>query len=81
MVNGPLLESLRTDSAIEQITLGAFVDVNINGKHVRTVAMTPVRGAALLSTLDGRLPRVTGTSCWAWPRCVPPAPGWEGRSG
>ncbi len=57
VVNGPLLESLRTDSAIEKITLGAFVDVNINGKHVRTVAMTPLRGPALLSAVDGRLPR------------------------
>jgi hypothetical protein len=55
-VNGPVLESLQHDGAIEQITLGAFVEVNINGRHVRTVAMTPVRGAALLSTLDGRLP-------------------------
>ena len=55
-VNGPLLKGLRDDSAIRQITLGAFVEVNINGKHVRSVAMTPVRGAALLSTLDGRLP-------------------------
>ena len=57
VVNGPLLESLRKDSSIEQITLGAFVEVNVNGKHVRSVAMTPVRGAALLSTLDDRLPR------------------------
>ena len=57
VVNGPLLNGLRDDGAIKQITLGAFVEVNINGKHVRTVAMTPVRGAALLSTLDGRLPR------------------------
>ena len=56
-VNGPVLEGLQGDGAIERITLGAFVEVNINGKHVRTVAMTPVRGAALLSTLDGRLPR------------------------
>jgi hypothetical protein len=56
-VNGPVLKSLKDDDAIEQITLGAFVEVNVNGRHVRTVAMTPVRGAALLSTLDGRLPR------------------------
>jgi len=56
-VNGPVLESLLNDGAIERITLGAFVEVNINGRHVRTVAMTPVRGSALLSTLDGRLPR------------------------
>ena len=45
VVNGPLLNGLRNDGAIERITLGAFVAVNINGKHVRTVAMTPVRGA------------------------------------
>jgi ABC-type lipoprotein release transport system permease subunit len=48
---------LRRDTAIERITLGAFVEVNVNGRHVRTVAMTPVRGAALLSALDGRMPR------------------------
>src|SRR6266568_2876976 len=56
-VNGPVLRSLKDDDAIEQITLGAFVEVNVNGRHVRTVAMTPVRGPALLSALDGRLPR------------------------
>jgi len=57
VVNGPLLKSLKKDSALERITLGAFVEVNVNGTHVRTVAMTPVRGAPLLSALDGRLPR------------------------
>ncbi len=57
VVKGPLLDSLVGDPAIEQITMGAFVEVDVNGKHVRTVAMTPVRGAALLSALDGRLPR------------------------
>jgi FtsX-like permease family len=56
-VNGPLLKSLRRDSAMEQLTLGAFIEVNVNGKHVRTIAMTPLRGTALLSVLDGRLPR------------------------
>jgi hypothetical protein len=55
-VNGPLLNSLRRDRAITQITMGAFVEVNVNGRHVRTVAMTPVRGTALLSAVDGRLP-------------------------
>jgi ABC-type lipoprotein release transport system permease subunit len=57
VVKGPLLDSLVGDPAIEQITMGAFVEVDVNGKHVPTVAMTPVRGAALLSALDGRLPR------------------------
>jgi ABC-type lipoprotein release transport system permease subunit len=56
-VDGPVLKSLKADDAVKQITLGAFVEVNVNGRHVRTVAMTPVRGAALLSALDGRLPR------------------------
>jgi ABC-type lipoprotein release transport system permease subunit len=56
-VNGPVLKSLKDDGVIAQITLGAFVEVNVNGRHVRTVAMTPVRGPALLSALDGRLPR------------------------
>jgi putative ABC transport system permease protein len=57
VVNGPLLASLRDDNAIERLTVGAFVEVNVNGQHVRTIAMTPVRGAPLLSVLDGRMPR------------------------
>jgi hypothetical protein len=57
LVTGPLLDGLRQNREIERITLGAFVEVNVNGSHVRTVTMTPVRGAALLSALDGRLPR------------------------
>ena len=57
VVSGPLLRSLKGDSALERITLGTFVEVSVNGAHVRTVAMTPVRGAPLLSALDGRLPR------------------------
>jgi FtsX-like permease family len=57
VVNGPLLESLRKDRAITRITLAAFVEVNVNGRHVRAVVETPVRGPALLSAVDGRLPR------------------------
>ena len=56
-VNGPLLTSLVGDPAIEQITTGAFVEVNVNGQHVRTITMRGVRGTPLLSVLDGRLPR------------------------
>jgi hypothetical protein len=56
VVTGPLLDSLRRDRAIEQVTLGAYVEVNVNGKHVETIAMTPVRGPALLSALDGDVP-------------------------
>ena len=57
VVAGPLLDGLRKDSAIEQITLGAFVEVSVNGSPVRALTMTPLRGAALLTALDGRLPR------------------------
>jgi ABC-type lipoprotein release transport system permease subunit len=57
VVTGPLLDSLRRDHAIRQIMLGAFVEVNVNGSHVRTVVMTPFRGPALLSAVDGRVPR------------------------
>jgi FtsX-like permease family len=57
VVNGPLLDALRRDPAIAQITLAAFVEVNVNGRHVRAVVMAPVRGPALLSAVDGRLPR------------------------
>lgn len=56
VVTGPLLDSLRRDRAIEQITLGTYVEVNVNGKHVETIVMTPVRGPALLSALDGDVP-------------------------
>ena len=57
VVNGPLLDSLRKDPAITRITRAAFVEVNVNGRHVLTVVETPVRGPALLSAVDGRLPR------------------------
>jgi ABC-type lipoprotein release transport system permease subunit len=56
-VDHQVLDSLKRDQAIAQITLGAFVELNVNGRHVQTVAMTPVRGAPLLSAVDGRLPR------------------------
>jgi FtsX-like permease family protein len=56
VLTGPLLDSLREDRAIGQITLAALVEINVNGSHVRAVAITPVRGPALLSAVDGRLP-------------------------
>jgi ABC-type lipoprotein release transport system permease subunit len=56
-VNGPLLDSLRRDPAIARITQAAFVEVNVNGRHVRAVIVNPVRGPVLLSAVNGRLPR------------------------
>ena len=57
VVTGPLLDSVLKDRTIQQITLAAPAEININGSHVRTLAMTPLRGRSLLSTVDGRLPR------------------------
>jgi hypothetical protein len=56
VVTGPLLASLRRDHAIRQVTLAAEVPVEVNGQHVRALAVTAVRGAALVSTVDGRRP-------------------------
>ena len=52
----PLLTSLRQDRAISQITLATTANISVNGHHVRAVAMNAVRGPALLSVVDGKLP-------------------------
>ena len=57
MVTGPLLASLRRDQALKQVTLAAEVQVDVNGQHVRSLAVTAVRGPALVSAVDGRRPR------------------------
>jgi ABC-type lipoprotein release transport system permease subunit len=56
VVTGPLLDSLRRDSAIKRITLAALVEVGVNGKRVRAIAVTAVRGPALISAVDGHRP-------------------------
>ena len=56
VVTGPLLDSLRRDHAITQVTLADEAQIDVNGSHVRTLAVTPVRGAALVSAVDGRQP-------------------------
>lgn len=56
-VTGPLLDSLRRDRAIERITLAALVEVGLNGKSVRALAVTAVRGPVLISAVDRQLPR------------------------
>ncbi len=56
-LTGPVLASLRRDQAIEQITVVTVAEIDVNGHHVRSLAVTPVRGPALVSTVDGRLPR------------------------
>jgi putative ABC transport system permease protein len=57
VLTGPLLHSLQRDPAIDRITLAAEVEMNVNGRHVRAVAVTAARGPALISGVDGRLPR------------------------
>ena len=46
MITGKLLTSLRHDPAIARITLATAVEIDVNGRHVRAVAMRAVRGAA-----------------------------------
>jgi len=56
VVTGPLLTSLRRDRAIDRITLATVAEIDVNGRHVRLLAVTAIRGPALISAVDGRLP-------------------------
>jgi hypothetical protein len=56
ILTGPLLHSLQRDPAIDGVTLAAAVEINVNGHHVRGVAVTAARGPALISVVDGRRP-------------------------
>ena len=56
VLTGPLLHSLQRDPAIDRITLATAVEINVNGRHVRAVAVTAARGPVLISVVDGRLP-------------------------
>ena len=57
VITGRLLARLRRDPAIDRVTVAAEVEINVNGRHVRAVAVTAARGPALISAVDGRLPR------------------------
>jgi hypothetical protein len=56
-LTGALLTSLRRDPAITRITLVTTVEIAVNGQHVRSLAVNALRGPALVSVVDGRLPR------------------------
>lgn len=56
VVTGALLASLQQDPAIERITLATVAEIEVNGRHVRLLAVNAIRGPALISTVDGRLP-------------------------
>lgn len=51
-----LLTELRSDPAIDRITLAAVPAIAVNHTSVRAVAATPIRGPILLSAVNGRLP-------------------------
>src|SRR5215471_2306879 len=57
VLTGALLTSLRRDPAITRITLATAAEIEVNWQHVRTIAVSAVRGPALISLVDGRLPR------------------------
>jgi len=54
---GPVLTSLRKDRAIARITVATIAAMDVNGRQVRAVAADAIRGPALISVVDGRLPR------------------------
>ena len=56
VVTGPLLASLRRDPGIARISTATTVTATLNGRHVGVLAVSPVRGPALSSRVDGRLP-------------------------
>ncbi len=55
-ITGSLLPRLRQDRRITQITQATVAEFEINGHHVRAIAVKAIRGRALISTVDGRLP-------------------------
>ena len=57
VLTGRLLDSLRRDRAIDRVTVATVVEINVNGRHVRGIAVTAARGPALISVVDGQLPR------------------------
>ena len=56
-VTGPVLTSLRRDRAIQRISLATTERITVNGSQVGLLAVSAVRGPALVSAVDGRLPR------------------------
>jgi putative ABC transport system permease protein len=57
VLTGRLLTSLRHDPAIARITLASVAEIDVNGRPIRAIALRAVRGAALISTVDGHIPR------------------------
>jgi hypothetical protein len=60
VLTGSLLPSLKHDPSVDRVTLASVPEVAINQTHVRALAMRAVRGPALLSVTDGRVPADDG---------------------
>ncbi len=56
-LTGSLAGRLQRDPAIDRVTLAAVAELNVNGRHVRAIVVKAVHGPALISVVDGRLPR------------------------
>jgi hypothetical protein len=52
-----LLNRLRHDPAVSGVTEGLAVEVSLDKRVVGAIAFAPVRGEALLATVDGHVPR------------------------
>jgi hypothetical protein len=59
-LTGQLLPSLRHNPAIDKITIATTVEVDVDGQHVRAVALRAIRGAPLIARVDGQIPRRAG---------------------
>ena len=88
VLTGPLLHSLQRDPAIDRITLATVAEINVNGRHVRAVAVSAARGPALISAVDGQAaPRRPGHHARRNHAARPrgrgrgPGPGHRGRPG
>ena len=60
ILTGSLLPSLKHDPSVDRITLASAPEIAVKQAHVRALAMRAVRGPALLSVTDGRLPAHDG---------------------
>ncbi len=55
-ITRPVLASLRRDREIGRITVASIAAIDVNGRQVHVVVAAAVRGPALISVVDGRLP-------------------------
>jgi len=54
--NATVLDALQHDSAISRVMIGAPQEISVRKTEILMVALTPIRGPVLISTIDGRFP-------------------------